>query len=158
MDAIVESRVEFDQAISLYDPAKHLPLAMHFGQDVRVAALTFRSWALWLLGYCEAALADAEHAFKDAREIGQATTLMYGLVHAPFTYLQCGSYATAKSDIDELVALADEKGSLSWRGLGMTFQGWLLSPTGKASDAVRMLHPDSPHGGQQDQQCVRRCA
>jgi predicted ATPase len=137
--AIVASRVEFDQAISLYDPAKHLPLATRFGQDVRVAALTFRSWALWLLGYCEAALADTEHALKDAREIGQAATLMYRLVHAPFTYLQCGSYATAKSNIDELVALADEKGSLSWRGLGMTFQGWLFSQTGKAPDAVRMI-------------------
>jgi predicted ATPase len=116
--SIVESRVEFDQAISLYDPAKHLPVAMRFGQDVRVAALTFRSWALWLLGYCEAVLADTEHALKDAREIGQAATLMYRLVHAPFTYLQCGSYATAKSDIDELVALADEKGT--WRSTGST--------------------------------------
>jgi predicted ATPase len=137
--AIVESRVEFDQAISLYDPAKHLPLATRFGQDVRVAALTFRSWALWLLGYCEAALADTERALKDAREIGQAATSMYALVHAPFTYLQCGSYATAKSDVDESVALADEKGSLSWRGLGMTFQGWLFSLTGKAPDAVRTI-------------------
>ena len=32
---------------------------------------------LWLLGYPEAALADAEHALKDAREIGHAATLMY---------------------------------------------------------------------------------
>ena len=137
--AMVESRVEFDQAISLYDPAEHLPLATRFGQDVRAAALTFRSWALWLLGYCDAALADTEHALKDAREIGQAATLMYALVHAPFTYLQCGSYAKAKSVADEVVALADEKGSLAWRGLGMTFQGWLFSLTGKAPDAVRMI-------------------
>ena len=33
----------------------------------------------WLLGYPEAALADAEHALKDAREIGHAATLMYAL-------------------------------------------------------------------------------
>ena len=45
-------------------------------QDARVAILSYRSWALWLLGYPEAALADADHALKDAREIGQAATLM----------------------------------------------------------------------------------
>ena len=44
--------------------------------------LSYRSLALWLLGYPEAALADADHALKDAREIGHAATLMYALYHA----------------------------------------------------------------------------
>ena len=76
---IAEGRAHYDQAIALYDPAEHRPLATRFGQDVGVAVLSYRSWALWLLGYPEAALADAEHALKDAREIGQAATLMYAL-------------------------------------------------------------------------------
>jgi hypothetical protein len=39
---------------------------------------------LWLLGYPEASRNDAEHALKNAREIGQAATLMYALsVTAP---------------------------------------------------------------------------
>ena len=76
---IAEGRAHFDQAIALYDPAEHRPLATRFGQDVGVAILSYRSLALWLLGYPEAALADAEHALKDAREIGQAATLMYAL-------------------------------------------------------------------------------
>ena len=69
----------YDQALALYDPAEHRPLATRFGQDVRVAILSYRSLALWLLGYPEAALADAEQALKDAREIGQAATLMFAL-------------------------------------------------------------------------------
>ena len=32
-------------------------------------------WALWMLGYPDAALADADRALNDAREIGQAATL-----------------------------------------------------------------------------------
>ena len=44
-----------------------------------VAILAFRSLALWVLGYPEAALADARRALKDAREIGHAATLMYAL-------------------------------------------------------------------------------
>ena len=42
----------------------------------------------WLLGYPEAALADANHALKDAREIGQAATLMFALAPtAMYPYL-----------------------------------------------------------------------
>jgi predicted ATPase len=39
--------------------------------------LSFRALILWLLGYAEAALADADHALKEAREIDQAATLMF---------------------------------------------------------------------------------
>ena len=43
--------------------------------------------ALWFLGYPEAALADAEQALKDAREIGQAATLMYALYVTSLTHI-----------------------------------------------------------------------
>ena len=75
--------------------------------------LSYRSVALWVLGYPEAALADAEHALNDARDIGHAATLMYALTHVSTTHLCCGNYATASAKLDELVALADEKGARS---------------------------------------------
>jgi hypothetical protein len=74
---ITEGRSHYDQALALYDPAEHRSLAMRFAQDIRVAILSYRSQALWLLGYPEAALADTKNALGDARAIGQATTLMY---------------------------------------------------------------------------------
>jgi tetratricopeptide (TPR) repeat protein len=76
---ITEGRAHYDQALALYDPATHLPLATRFGQDIRVVILCQRSLALWLLGYPEAAIADAERAVKHGREIGQAATLIYAL-------------------------------------------------------------------------------
>jgi predicted ATPase len=94
---------------------------------------------LWLLGYPEAALADADRALKDAREIGQAATLMYALVSTTAVPLRTGNYAAAAALADELVALADEKGALFWKAVGMRNQGFLLALTGKASDAVQML-------------------
>ena len=137
--AFAEGRAHLDRAIALYDPAKHRPLATRFGQDVRVAALSYRSWALWLLGYPEAALSDTSQALKDARSIGQAATLMYALVHAWFTHIQCGNYAVANAEADELVSLAEEKGALFWKALGMSVQGCLLVLTGKAKDAVQLI-------------------
>jgi predicted ATPase len=137
--AFAEGRAHLDRAIALYDPAEHRPLATGFGQDVRVAALSYRSWALWMLGYPDAALADTSHALKDAREIGQAATLMYALVHAWLTHFQCGDFAAATAEADELVALADEKGTSFWKALGMSVQGCTLALTGKAADAVQVI-------------------
>src|ERR1700751_5511687 len=113
---IAEGRGHADRAIALYDPAEHRPLATRFGQDARVSALCYRSWAQWFLGYPDAALADTSCALKDAREIGHAATLMYALFHASLTQILCGDYAAANREAHDLVALAAEKGALLWNG------------------------------------------
>src|SRR5271155_846129 len=40
---IAQGRAHYNQAIALYDPAEHRSLGSRFGQDVRVAALGYRS-------------------------------------------------------------------------------------------------------------------
>jgi predicted ATPase len=92
-----------------------------------------------MLGCPDAALRDTSHALKDAREIGQAATLMYALVHAWLIHIQCGNYAAAVAEADELVALADEKGTSFWKAQGMSVQGCTLALTGKAADAVQII-------------------
>src|SRR4029077_11830609 len=74
-----EGRLHLDQVIALYDPVEDRPLATRFVQDPRVAALIFRSWALWALGYPEAALAGTEQALREARETGFAGALMHAM-------------------------------------------------------------------------------
>ena len=103
----------YDQSLALYDPAKHRPLATRFGHDNRVTVLCWRALSLWVLGYPDKAVADIDHALKDAREIGQAATLMHALAHASTPHILCGNYAKASALADELVVLADEKGALS---------------------------------------------
>jgi predicted ATPase len=137
--AFAEGRAHLDRAIALYDPAEHRLLATRFGQDIRVAALSYRSCALWMLGYPDAALVDASRALEEAREIGQAATLMYALVHALLIHIQCGNYAAANAEADELVALANEKGALFWKAQGMSKQGCILAVTGKPAEAVPMI-------------------
>jgi class 3 adenylate cyclase/predicted ATPase len=134
---VAESRVHFDQALALHDPAKHRPLTTRFGQDIGVSILMFRSQALWLLGYPESALADADRGLKDAREIGHAPTLMIAL--ADITHILCGNYATANTNLQDLVALADEKGVIWWQALGMSLRGYLSAVTGEASNSVRTI-------------------
>ncbi len=64
---------------------------------------------------------------------------MDALFRASVTYTECGNYATATALLDELVALADEKGALFWKTIGMRDQGWVSAMTGKAADAVQKI-------------------
>jgi predicted ATPase/class 3 adenylate cyclase len=136
---LTEARAHFDQAVTLYAASEHRPLAMRFGQDVRVAVLSFRSWTLWLLGYPDAALADADRALRDAREIGHAATLMFALALAPQAHFLSANYATASAANNELLALAEEKNARYWKAVGTVLQGNLFAVTDKASHAIQEI-------------------
>jgi predicted ATPase len=136
---IAQSRVHCDRAIALYDPTEHRPLATRFAADVRVVLLSYRSWALWLLGYPEAALTASDDALKNARETGQAATLLFALYFVSWLHIWRGDYAAANLLLDEAIALADEKGALLWKADAMMSQGWLLASTGKAPSAVQTM-------------------
>jgi predicted ATPase/class 3 adenylate cyclase len=135
---VLQSRAHFDQAVGLYDPTEHRTLATRFGADARVSVLSFRSMALWTLGYPEAALVDAANALKDAREIGQAVSLMYALLHTSPVHIYCGNYEAASTHLDEVVKLANGRGATFWEAHGMMHESCALALAGRASDAVQL--------------------
>jgi predicted ATPase len=139
MGEFAESRAHLDRAFALHDPVEHRALATRFGQDPGVTILGWRSWATLFLGYPEAALTDVDHALQDAREIGQAATLLTALASAVAPHMMCRNYGAASSLVDEYVALADEKGTTYWKALGATNQGQLFALSGEASVAVRTI-------------------
>jgi predicted ATPase len=136
---VAKGRAHFDRASTLYDPVEHRALATRFGVDAAASILSFRSWTIWVLGYPEAALADADNALKIARDIGQAATLMYALTVTSHPLIHCGNYATASMQTDELIKLADEKGSPFWLAYGRMNKGSIWALTDKPSDGVQML-------------------
>jgi predicted ATPase len=136
---LVDGKEHYDRALAIYDPAEHRPLTTRSGRDIRVALLASRSGCMWLLGYPAASRSDAERALKNARETGQAATLLVALFRASYSHILCGNYAAANALIDELIALADERGAPYWKAIGTEVRGSLFALTGKASDAVRAI-------------------
>jgi predicted ATPase len=136
---LADAKEHYDRALAIYDPAEHRLLATRSGRDVGVTLLSFRGSCLWLLGYPTASRNDAERALKNARDIGQAATLMSALFAAGWGLTSCGNYAAAHARADELIALADQSGAPHWKALGSAVQGSLFALTGKASDAVRAI-------------------
>ena len=136
---LVEGCAHYDRALAIYDPTEHRPLATRFGQDVGVVILSFRSWALWLLGYPEASRRDIESALKNAREIGHAPTLMYSLFCAAGMQIYYGNYLRANELAGELLALAEEKDAMLWKAASLTYQGCTSILIGNAAVAVDQL-------------------
>jgi len=132
---LVGGKEHYDRALAIFDPAEHRTLTTRSGRDVRVALMSYRSSCVWQLGYPAASLDDAERAVKNARETGHAATLVYALSRAAHSYIFCRNYAAAHEQVDELIALADEKG----KALGALERGMLFALTGKASEAVRAI-------------------
>ena len=132
-------RAHYDKGMALYDPIEHLPLATRFGQDIRVSMLCYRSLAAWILGYPAAALADAEQGLKDAREIGQAHSIMFALGVGAWAQIFCGMCETVQPTLDELVALAGEKGAPYMKSVGTMHQGLILALSGKTSKALETI-------------------
>jgi predicted ATPase len=129
-------RAHFNRAVALYSPVRDRPLATRFATDNRVASLAFRSVALWLLGFPDAAREDIAKALEDARDTRHAGSLMTALGWAPLIHIQCGDYAVARTEVEELGALANEKGAAVWKAFTIFHRGYLLSLTGSASEAA----------------------
>jgi len=66
--------------------------------------------------------------------------LMFALAWTGPTQYYCGNYAALNAQAEELVALADEKGSVYWKAAGMCMQGLILQQTGRADEAVQKLN------------------
>ena len=84
---LVDGKEHYDRALAIYDPAEHRQLTTRSGRDVGVALLASRAGCMWLLGYPAASRNDAELALKNARETGQATTLLHALFASRFDHI-----------------------------------------------------------------------
>jgi predicted ATPase len=95
--------------------------------------------ALWLLGYPEAALKDADCALVEARQIEHAATLMFTLNFPILVNTYCGNYDAANEHLKELVVLAEQKGAPFRKAEGVLRRGYILTLTGEATKAVEIV-------------------
>jgi tetratricopeptide (TPR) repeat protein len=104
-----------------------------------VTALSLRALTVWLLGFPEAARADIDHAVKEAREIGQATTLMLALAIPNYTHILCGDYVSVNAFANELITLAAEKGAQLRKAEAIFQRGCALALTGRTAEAFETI-------------------
>ena len=111
-----KARAHLDQAIALYDPAEHRPLATRFGQDSRRRNLVLSvvgSVVAWL---SRGRARGREARAQDAREIGQAATLMYALYFSVCPAIHCGNLRGRKRARRRACRIGGRKGRLVLEG------------------------------------------
>jgi class 3 adenylate cyclase/predicted ATPase len=137
---IAEGRARYDQAFALYDLCNPSERRRQVGPtDPHVAGLSGRAWILWLLGCPGAAQADIDQAVREAREIGQAATLMLALGITNYTHILCRNAVAARAHADELVVLANEKGASLRKAEAVFQQGCALALSGRFAEAVQAI-------------------
>jgi predicted ATPase len=133
------SRAHFDQAVALYDPAEHRPLAARFGLNLGTAVMCHRSLLQGVIGYPAAALADAERAIGEARNLDQAPSLMNSLFLACLMLCHRREFTAAKKRADEVLKLAYEKDTFAWKTIGAVGQGCALALMGHSADSIDVI-------------------
>ena len=136
---IAQAQPHLDQAMNLYDRAAHRPLVTRLGQDAQVSNFSYRSIIFWIRGFPDAAIADAEAALRDAREISHAATLIYALTIPSLSHTLCGNYAAAIAQLDEAVTLANEKSASFWKTTATILRGCVSALIFNAADATHMI-------------------
>jgi predicted ATPase len=136
---LVKARAHFDRSIAFYEPSKHRSLTTRFGQDIGVVCGAWRSHANWQLGYPDAAKADLERALGDAREVGDAGTLLYALMLTTATHWCLGEDSVAKARANEILALAEEKDALFFKAVGAAWLGVSFALAGNPAEAAELI-------------------
>jgi predicted ATPase len=75
----------------------------------------------------------------EARQIEHAATLMFTLNFPILVNTYCGNYDAANQHLNELVALAEEKGATFRKAEGVLRRGYILTLTGEATKAVEIV-------------------
>jgi predicted ATPase len=94
---LLSARERLELAISLYDPERHRPLALHYaGIDHGLIGLSLASRALWLLGYPDQALERGNEALALAQGLSQPQSLAFAKVVVAFSIRFAAKYAQLK--------------------------------------------------------------
>ena len=133
------SRVRAEQGLSLYDRARHRSHAITFGQDPRVGALYFLSFALWFLGYPEQAQQQARDNVAFARELSHPFSLAVALANSASVCLMRRDWREAQAIAEECLALTTEQGFQMFRAAAGIYRGLALAKEGQPELGIQEI-------------------
>jgi predicted ATPase len=132
-----EALEHLQESIALYDPTRHRPLAVVYGQDMGVVSRIYTGLALATAGPPGEARDQIRSAVADARAGGHPHTLAFALCFAGLVSQMLQDRDAVGAYSEE--ALAEARGFPLWRSFGKVLRGWVRAVSDEASDAVNEL-------------------
>jgi class 3 adenylate cyclase/predicted ATPase len=128
-----------EQAISIYDPKQHSPLAFIYGQDSGVVCRSHAAWALWFLGYPDQAMKMNEEALNLAKELSHPYSLAVALDFAAWLHQLFRDRLATQKCADAAVDLSTEHDFPFWILMGKILQGWTLVQADQVGDGIAQI-------------------
>jgi class 3 adenylate cyclase len=141
MGRLVEARRETERAVAAFNTSSDADqlAARAAGQDAGVAGLALMSWALWLLGDVDEAVAKATAARERAEVVQHPHSQAYAHYYASVLHALLGQPEIANWHAKRCLTLSEDHGFRQWRGLSRAVQGVcaaMLDPNSNPLDDV----------------------
>lgn len=127
-----------EQAAALYNADRHVAHAHLFGQDPGIMCQSYGEVALWLLGYPEQAISQAEDAIRRSRLLSPSSHAI-ALHFAGMLYQLCRDSERTRSCAETSIAVSSEHGFSFWLAGGHVLFGWSLAAGGKPAEGLSLL-------------------
>ncbi|MCP3986133.1 MAG: AAA family ATPase [bacterium] len=122
-----------------YDVDLHQRLDYSTGDDPVVLSFTYLSWALWYRGLPSQALASAEQAIAQARQLEHPPSLAIAMAYRAVVQLLRRDAGAAMSAAVELEDLAGQEGMALWLAIVPIIRGWALQFEVSPREALQEL-------------------
>ena len=127
------------EGLAVYDPQRHRPHLVLYGQDPGVLSLLYATNSLWLLGYADQAHQRAQESLTLARDLKHPYSLSAALmITALFHYYRREPQATQQR-MEEVRTLSTEYGFSYNLGIATIWCGWARSMQGQEEEGLGQI-------------------
>ena len=131
------ARPHLEQGIALYDKtAHHAHAFVYGGHDPGMCALKCASWAFWLLGFPERALAYSAQSLSFAADLAHPPSLVAALVWACVFRDVRREPGAMHEHARALIHIASEQGAQQWLAAGRIFDACVRAELGEGHAAI----------------------
>jgi len=135
-----QARAHLETALGLYEEHQLQHQALLFGADPAVTCRSFLAWALWLLGYPDAALQTVNDALARARASSHPLTLAHALFFRAYVHQLRREAAETRDGAEAVVALCREEGMPFYQPLATIWRGWAVAALGEIAAGLDAIH------------------
>jgi predicted ATPase len=140
MGAFLPAREHFEMVITLYDPARHRPLASRYaGIDAEVRCLSNAALALWQLGYPDQALKRSNEALRLAQDLSHPLSLVFAGLLVGFLRQYRREVSAAQENAENMVALAGKHGLTDQLAFATSLRGCAMAEQGRNEEGIAQI-------------------
>ena len=121
---LAPAKRELQEAMALYDPEQHAPLALIFSHDFKATAQVYLGVVMALSGDIDEGVGHSLDALGYAQHLRHPHSICYVLSFLAGTYLCAGNPQAAFPVADRTVTQSNELGFPQWVAGGLMLRGW----------------------------------